>query len=258
MRSSLPQPRPRPEGEPPGPHPSADSSIPAPPSADSSIPAAPPPTRAPVAPSATAQFLPPPPPAALLPAAPFTGSAGSCRASGRDRAAICSRCSTDRTRAASCRGGRSTSMATEPTEKVLSSRQEALVDLVDLALQGKQAHWNLYGPHFRSIHLQLDDIIDEVRLASDDIAERLVTIGGAPDGRAASVAQTSQVEELPAGHLPVDKVIRQFEERLQAAADRMKKNIVAIEEDDPLSQDMLIGVAAGLEKQAWMLRAATE
>ena len=54
-------------------------------------------------------------------------------------------------------------MATEPTEKVLSSLQEALVDLVDLALQGKQAHWNLYGPHFRSIHLQLDEIIDEVR-----------------------------------------------------------------------------------------------
>lgn len=144
------------------------------------------------------------------------------------------------------------------TDKVLSSLQEALVDLIDLGLQGKQAHWNLYGPHFRSIHLQLDEVIDEVRVASDDIAERLVTIGGEPDGRAPTVARSSQVEELPAGLLPVDKVIRQFEERLQAAADRMKLNITAIEADDPLSQDMLIGVAAGLEKQAWMLRAAAE
>ena len=149
-------------------------------------------------------------------------------------------------------------MAAKPTEKVLSSLQEALVDLIDLSLQAKQAHWNLYGPAFRSIHLQLDEVTDEVRIASDDVAERLVALGGEPDGRAASVAQASQVAEIPAGRLPVDKVIRQFEDRLQSTADRLKKNIEAIEADDPLSQDMLIGIATGLEKQAWMFRAASE
>jgi starvation-inducible DNA-binding protein len=34
--------------------------------------------------------------------------------------------------------------------------QGALVDLVDLSLLGKQVHWNIIGPRFRSIHLQLD------------------------------------------------------------------------------------------------------
>ena len=146
----------------------------------------------------------------------------------------------------------------KPTEIVTTSLQGALVDLIDLALLGKQAHWNIYGSHFRSVHLHLDEVIDEVRLASDDVAERLVTVGGEPDGRASVVAESSQVEGLAGGRLAVDKVIRQFEERLQGAADRIKANLDELESADPLSHDMLIGIAAGLEKQAWMFRAATE
>src|SRR5699024_7085245 len=77
-------------------------------------------------------------------------------------------------------------MATTPTSttEVTDALQAALVDLVDISLIGKQAHWNLYGPHFRSVHLHLDEIIDESRAASDDVAERLVTIGHPADGRA--------------------------------------------------------------------------
>lgn len=146
----------------------------------------------------------------------------------------------------------------KPAEVVTTGLQSALVDLVDLSLQGKQAHWNIYGPHFRSVHLQLDEVIDEVRVAADDVAERLVAIGGTPDARADVVAESSQVEAIGGSRLAVDKVIRQFEERLQSAADRMKENILAIGDTDPLSQDMLIGIATGLEKQAWMFRAATD
>ena len=149
-------------------------------------------------------------------------------------------------------------MAAQRPNQVYESLQEALVDLVDLSLLAKQAHWNIHGPHFRSVHLQLDEVTDQVRVASDDVAERLVAIGGEPDGRASAVAQSSRVETLPHGRLAVDKVIRQFDERLQGAADRMKANLPALEKDDALSHDLLVGIATGLEKQAWMFRAAAE
>src|SRR5690606_39896536 len=116
-------------------------------------------------------------------------------------------------------------MAAKPSEKVVAGLQESLVDLIDLSLQAKQAHWNVYGSHFRSVHLQLDEVTDEVRLAADDVAERLVAIGGEPDGRAATVASSSQVDAISAGRLADDKVIRQFEERLQATADRIKGHL---------------------------------
>ncbi|TNU74803.1 DNA starvation/stationary phase protection protein [Miniimonas arenae] len=140
-------------------------------------------------------------------------------------------------------------------EIVTSSLQQALVDLIDLSLQAKQAHWNVCGPQFRSVHLQLDDVVADVRTWSDDVAERLVAIGGTPDGRAATVAAESAVEQYESGAVASDKVIQQFAERLSATAERIKEELPELEVDLP-SQDLLIGVAFGLEKHAWMFRAS--
>ncbi|MFD1505329.1 DNA starvation/stationary phase protection protein [Georgenia yuyongxinii] len=147
-------------------------------------------------------------------------------------------------------------MPTKPLKIVDTSLQEALVDLTDLALQGKQAHWNLHGSHFRAVHLHLDEIVAQVRAASDEVAERLVAVGGTPDGRPATVAESSGLPALDGGPIATDKAIRMFEERLQTAADRIKANLDALDEKDHLSADLLIGIATGLEKQAWMLRAS--
>ena len=58
-------------------------------------------------------------------------------------------------------------------EQFAGHLQQLLVDLNDLALQGKQAHWNIVGPNFRDLHLQLDEIIDA---ADPTTADRLHTI----------------------------------------------------------------------------------
>ncbi|ROR71748.1 Dps family protein [Bogoriella caseilytica] len=142
-----------------------------------------------------------------------------------------------------------------PSEAVAAALQETMTDLIDLALQGKQAHWNVYGPHFRSVHLQLDEVIDDLRLWSDDVAERLVALGGTPDGRTETVSSTTRVEKLDGGQLSTDKVIRQFDERLTAAAERIRTHLPALESDLP-TQDLLSGVVFGLEKHAWMFRAS--
>ena len=141
---------------------------------------------------------------------------------------------------------------------VAAALQQALVDLTDLSLQGKQAHWNIEGPGFRSLHLHLDEIIDQVRLAADDVAERMSAIEVAPDARAATVAATSLVDPMEPGFLPTDKTARQYEERLLAVSERIKATLDPVDEHDHLSNDLLTGIATGLEKQAWMLRAATK
>lgn len=58
-----------------------------------------------------------------------------------------------------------------------SELQDNLATLINLALILKQAHWVVVGKNFRNVHLQLDEIIDAVRLASDEVAERIVAIG---------------------------------------------------------------------------------
>ena len=145
-------------------------------------------------------------------------------------------------------------LSAENKEKSAPLLQGALVDLIDLALQAKQAHWNLIGPNFRAVHLQLDEIIDQVRLASDDVAERLVTIGVAADGRAATVAEGSTLEAFPEGEVSVPQTIGLVADRMSAVSKAMRERIEALGEIDPVSEDLLIGVTAPIEKQLWMLQ----
>ena len=63
--------------------------------------------------------------------------------------------------------------------------QATLVDLVDLSLIAKQAHWNLVGRQFHDVHLHLDELVKKARKYSDEVAERAAAIGVSPDGRTA-------------------------------------------------------------------------
>jgi len=142
------------------------------------------------------------------------------------------------------------------SEVVATALQSALVDLIDLSLAGKQAHWNVYGPHFRTVHLELDEIINDVRLWSDTVAERLSQLSVSPDGRAHTVADSSKVKDVGPGPIGADKVVALFAEQIDAVSQRIKDSLPDLEED-LLSQDDLIAVAKGLDMHAWFLRAQT-
>jgi starvation-inducible DNA-binding protein len=140
-------------------------------------------------------------------------------------------------------------------ETVTKGLQATLVELVDLSLLGKQAHWNVTGMHFRSVHLELDEIVDFARLAGDRVAERLVTVGASADGRAETVSSTSELAPFPAGFVDSSETVRLVSEAMDTIAGRMRKRIARIGDADPVSQDILIGTLDELEKAAWMLRA---
>ncbi len=81
--------------------------------------------------------------------------------------------------------------------ELAASLQRVLVDLIELHLQGKQAHWNVVGTNFRDLHLQLDELVDFAREASDTIAERMRALDAVPDGRSDTVAATTSVPQIP-------------------------------------------------------------
>ena len=133
--------------------------------------------------------------------------------------------------------------------------QGTLVDLLDLTLLAKQAHWNLVGRRFRSVHLQLDEVVLAARNYSDTVAERLVTIGTPADGRAATVAKESGLPQLSEGWLGDDAVIASFVDIHGAIIDRVRKRITAVEHEDPVTMDLLVQISADLEKAHWMWQA---
>jgi starvation-inducible DNA-binding protein len=133
--------------------------------------------------------------------------------------------------------------------------QETLTTLIDLALNLKQAHWNVVGPNFRSLHLQLDEILVTVRAASDEIAERIVTIGVAPDGRAKTVSTDTVLETFPTKFHLVGESVSLVADQLMATVAQLRKVIEDIGQTDPISEDLLIGITGQLEKHLWMVQA---
>ncbi|MFE3653769.1 Dps family protein [Streptomyces sp. NPDC059152] len=149
-----------------------------------------------------------------------------------------------------------TSTLSEQARTVVGNAlQGALVDLVDLSLVAKQVHWNVVGPRFRSVHLQLDEVVATARQHADTVAERAAAIGVTPDGRSATVAKTSGIHEAPDGWVKDGDVVRTMVDALGVIIGRMRERIVATDEPDPVSQDILIGLTADLEKHHWMFQA---
>ncbi|TDQ52113.1 Dps family protein [Actinorugispora endophytica] len=133
--------------------------------------------------------------------------------------------------------------------------QAAIVDLIDLSLVAKQAHWNVVGRTFRSIHLQLDELVEAARGHTDVLAERAVAIGVNPDGRSGKVAQDTRISQPDPGYLQDDKVIALAVDALSGVVERFREHIGATEEADPVTQDLLIAAAQDLEQQHWMFEA---
>jgi starvation-inducible DNA-binding protein len=131
--------------------------------------------------------------------------------------------------------------------------QGTLVDLLDLALIGKHAHWNVEGRLFRSVHRELDELVDTWRRLADDVAERAATIGASPDGQVETIAGATELEALPSGHLSDRQVLKAIGDRLCDAAIRTRRRIERVAGDDPMTCDLLVQVTATLEKQLWMV-----
>jgi starvation-inducible DNA-binding protein len=133
--------------------------------------------------------------------------------------------------------------------------QSTLVDLLGLSLIGKQAHWNLVGPRFRSIHLQLDEVVSAAREFSDTVAERAAALGVPPDGRPETIASAFTLPGPKDGWVRDTEVVEVMVESLNAAIGRLRERIEATEKADPVTQDLLISITADLEKQRWMFDA---
>ena len=133
--------------------------------------------------------------------------------------------------------------------------QKVLVDLIELHLQGKQAHWNLVGTNFRDLHLQLDDIVDTAREASDTIAERMRALNAVPDGRSDTVTASTTLPAFPPAERSTTDTVDLITTRIYAAVDTVRTVHDDVDAADPSTADLLHAIIDDLEKQAWMLKA---
>lgn len=146
-------------------------------------------------------------------------------------------------------------MKASPT--LTNNLQAVLADLIELHLQGKQAHWNIVGTNFRDLHLQLDEIVDAARQFADDTAERMRALHALPDGRSSTVAEGTSLAQFPDGLINTKDAIERIVAALEAAVGTMRKVHDEVDEEDPTTADLLHEFIAKLEQYAWMVNAET-
>lgn len=133
--------------------------------------------------------------------------------------------------------------------------QAVLVDLLELAGQGKQAHWNVVGRNFRDTHRILDEIIEAVREFSDTVAERMRALHAVPDGRSDIVAATTTLPEYPHGEIDTSETVDLITVRLESSVGTIRGVHDAVDDEDPTSADILHTIIEKLEQFAWMVSA---
>ena len=140
-------------------------------------------------------------------------------------------------------------------EKLAANLQKVAVDLINLHVVGKQAHWNVVGKNFRDLHLQLDELVEAAREFSDDIAERMRAIYVTPDGRASTIARTSSIAEFPEGEVDTAETVDLIVAALYTTATTIREVHDDVDEADPTTADLLHGFLERLEQLAWMIEA---
>ena len=141
----------------------------------------------------------------------------------------------------------------DASPELAKSLQEVLVDLIELHVQGKQAHWNVVGKNFRDLHLQLDEIVEAARGFSDEIAERIRALGAVPDGRTDTVAATTTLPAYPEGLVDTATTVDLVAGRLRAATATARRVHDGVDAQDPTSADILHTIIERLEQFAWFV-----
>jgi starvation-inducible DNA-binding protein len=149
------------------------------------------------------------------------------------------------------------SLGTHVREEVGAELQATLVELLDLALVGKQLHWSLVGPLFQPLHERLDVMVDAWRELYDTVAERAVAIGYFPDGQADAIS-AGDLPRVERGPISDRAVVRDLTGRLAEVCERVRTRMDRLGELDLGSQDVLIEVLRKLEEQLWMSRVQLE
>ncbi|WP_029145400.1 Dps family protein [Microbacterium luticocti] len=122
-----------------------------------------------------------------------------------------------------------------------------------LAVNGKQAHWNVRGANFIAIHELLDSVVAHAQDWADLAAERVVALGLPIDARLATIDEKVAATQVPAGFTPWEDMIRAIIADMDAVIADVQAAIDGLDEIDLTSQDIVITIKEGIEKDRWFL-----
>ncbi|GAA0501836.1 non-heme iron-binding ferritin Fri [Salinibacillus aidingensis] len=120
-----------------------------------------------------------------------------------------------------------------------------------------QFHWYIKGQHFFSLHEKFEELYNSVSESMDEVAERLLAIGGQPYSTLGEFIEHSVIEERAEDkNLSESEMVQAVINDFKTLRDFLSDGIKVTEENgDDVSNDMLIAMKGDIEKNTWMLQA---
>ncbi|WP_310831597.1 Dps family protein [Paenibacillus pedocola] len=133
------------------------------------------------------------------------------------------------------------------------NRQTANWSLLGVKLH--HYHWYVSGSQFFTLHAKFEELYTEAATYVDDLAERLLAIGGKPASTMTQYLALSELKEAAGSESPKE-MVAQLVKDFALVSEELKSAIAAAEElSDQPTADLLIGIRSSVEKHAWMLNA---
>lgn len=117
-------------------------------------------------------------------------------------------------------------------------------------------HWNISGDEFFSLHVKFEELYTYWSQVLDDVAERILMVGGTPPRTLAEVLETTTLTEDPG--LPEDDedFVQNIMNDFQKVLDTTLPVVEAAEEaHDRGTVALLDDIRGAIEKEIWMLKA---
>ncbi|UJH67777.1 Dps family protein [Allomuricauda sp. SCSIO 65647] len=116
-------------------------------------------------------------------------------------------------------------------------------------------HWNIKGKRFFDLHVKFEELYNDANLKVDEIAERVLTLGGVPQHTFEDYIEQSKV--------PVGKNITHDEEAIRLIVDSLKELLIierkildaSDEAADEGTNAMMSDFITEQEKTVWMMKA---
>ena len=147
------------------------------------------------------------------------------------------------------------SSGTSDLKKSVQALQNTLTELQALQLQTKQAHWNVSGTLWYTLHELLQEHYEGISKYADDVAERTLGVGASSDGRAITIVAASRLPEIQGGFMDDAQVIQFFTLQYETVGQRLYGRIKDVEDADPTTANLLQEVELNIEKYQWQMRA---
>lgn len=140
--------------------------------------------------------------------------------------------------------------------KVNRVLNQHLADAFDLMSQVKQAHWNVKGSDFWQLHKLFDELAEQAEDWIDELAERVVALGGYATGTARMAAAASTLPEFPTDITRGMDYVRALASRLATFANSARR---AIDQTDKLGDantaDLFTEIGRDADKYLYFLEA---